>query len=292
MAVSLLALLNACSGVGFINAVTPRSGYTRTADIAFGSDGLKLDVYQPASAAGAAPLVVFFYGGSWQTGKTLPKDRYKFAAQALAGEGYVTVVPDYRLYPQVKWPVFLDDCAQAVVWAREHARAFGADPDKLVLIGHSAGADNAVTLALDPRYLQRAGGDRAWIRGVVGLAGPYDFLPLTDPALQDVFGPREQWPRTQPIHYVDAAAPPMLLIAGQDDDVVLVKNTNNLYAALASEGTPAARETRKLVYPSMGHVKLVALMSVRLPGHAALFDPLRRFVNEVTGGSRADTAGP
>ncbi len=272
---ALLALA-ACSGPQFINAITP-GGYTRSADLPFGDQGLRLDVYAPPQAL-QAPLVVFFYGGSWQAGHTLDKSSYKFVGQALARQGYVTVIADYRLYPEVKYPAFLYDCAEAVKWAHDHGAEYGADPARLVLVGHSAGAYNAAMLALDPKYLRAAGADRAWLRGMVGLAGPYDFLPIVDPPLQVMFGPREQWPETQPINHVDGHGPPMLLMAGDDDDVVWVKNTNNLYRRIQAEGG----QVEKVTYPKMGHVRIVALMSTRLPGHAELMGHISGFVDRVT----------
>ena len=279
------SVLAACSGAQIINAITPDSGYVLTPDLAFGDQGLKLDVYTPQQAV-HAPVLVFFYGGSWQTGETLDKSAYKFVGQALAQQGYVAVIADYRLYPQVKYPAFLSDCAQAVKWAHDNAATYGGDPGKLVLMGHSAGAYNAAMLALDPDYLRAAGADRAWVRGMVGLAGPYDFLPITDPTLQTLFGPREQWPQTQPINHVDGHGPPMLLMAGDADDIVFVKNTNNLYDRVIAGGG----KVQKVIYPGMDHIKIIALMSSRLPGHAELIRHVSDFVQGVTGPMEQGTA--
>jgi len=273
-----LFALSACSGAQFINAVTSDSGYTLSRGIAFGDRGLKLDVYAPDHVV-KAPVVVFFYGGSWQAGGSRNKATYKFVGQALAAKGYVVMIPDYRLYPQVKYPDFLGDCAAAVKWAHDNVAAYGGDPARLVLMGHSAGAYNAAMLALDPDHLKAAGADRAWVRGVVGLAGPYDFLPITDPVLQTIFGPREQWPQTQPINHVDGKGPPMLLLHGDSDDVVLVKNTNNLYQRVLDSGGKA----EKVIYPEMSHIKIIALLSARLPGHAELMGHITDFVERVTG---------
>ncbi len=276
-ACAALLLLSGCSGAGFINAITPASGYRVTHDLVYGSHEQKLDVYAPDGARDA-PLLVFFYGGSWQSDKSPDKATYRFVGQALTELGYVVVIPDYRLYPQVKYPDFLADCAEAVAWAHAHGAGYGADPRKLVLMGHSAGAYNAAMLTLDPDYLRAVGADRAWVRGMVGLAGPYDFLPITDPVLQTIFGPREQWPQTQPINHVDAGAPPMLLLHGANDDTVYVKNTNNLATRISTGGG----KVEKVVYPEMGHVRIVALLSTWLPGHAELVGHIRRFVDGVT----------
>ncbi len=275
-ALSALMLLSGCSGAQFINMITPSNGYTVTHDVAFGDYNLALDIYMPAKAMNA-PLIVFFYGGSWQAGQTLDKSAYKFVGQALAEQGYVAMIADYRLYPAVKYPTFLEDCAQAVKWAYQHAAEYGADRSKLILMGHSAGAYNAAMLTLNPQYLKDAGADRKWIRGMVGLAGPYDFLPITDPALQSLFGARDQWPLTQPIHYVDGREPPMLLMAGDTDDIVFVKNTNNLYREIIAHNGKAS----KVIYPSMGHVKIMAQMSTWIPGHQEMMDQIRQFVSSI-----------
>jgi acetyl esterase/lipase len=222
--------------------------------------------------------VVFFYGGSWEESKTLPKSAYKFVGQALVQKGYVVVIADYRLYPLVKYPDFLSDCAQAVRWAHAHAAEYGGDAGKLVLMGHSAGAYNAAMLALKPDLLQSAGIDPRLIRGMVGLAGPYDFLPIIDPDLKTIFGPAEQWPLTQPIHYVSDHAPPVLLIAGDDDDVVWVKNTRNLAREINAQGGHADT----LIYPGIGHIRVVAQMSEWIPGHAAMMERITQFISQVT----------
>lgn len=271
-------ILGACSGPQIINTITPDAGYRLDRDISFGDQGLKLDVYAPEHVTNA-PIVVFFYGGSWQTEKTLDKSSYKFVGQALAEQGYVAVIADYRLYPAVKYPGFLADCAQAAVWAHQHAADYGASPSKLILMGHSAGAYNASMLALNPIYMKTAGADRSWISGMVGLAGPYDFLPIVDPVLQTVFGPNDQWPLTQPIHYVNGHTPPMLLISGDNDDVVFVKNTNNLYRQILSQGG----QVSKLIYPGQGHIRIVAQMSVWIPGHQKMMEQISQFVRQVTG---------
>lgn len=274
---SISVLLGGCSGAQFINVVTPESGYTVARDIPFGEHHLTLDVYAPKDVANA-PLVVFFYGGSWQAGKTLGKSSYKFVGQALAHEGYVAVVADYRLYPDVKYPAFLQDGAEAIRWAHAHAADYGADQSKLIVMGHSAGAYNAAMLTLNPLYLKQAGVDHAWIRGMIGLAGPYDFLPIVDPALQSLFGDRQQWTQTQPIEYVDGHEPPMLLMAGDADDIVYVKNTNNLYREILAHGGKAT----KVIYPGMGHIQIVAQMSTWIPGHDAMMLAIRQFVVGVT----------
>lgn len=165
LAVLLPVLLGACSAADLLNATVPKDGYTVSHGVAFGDDPRhRLDVYVPDDLTGPAPVVVFFYGGSWRNGD---REDYLFVGQALASRGFVAVVPDYRLYPEVTFPGFLDDSASAVRWVRDSIAGYRGDPDRIFLMGHSAGAYNAAMLAVDPRYLEAAGVDRAVIGGVI-----------------------------------------------------------------------------------------------------------------------------
>src|SRR5882724_3365318 len=111
--------------------------YDVAEDIAY-ADGARrrLDVYRPNNAR-QAPIIVFFYGGSWQIGS---KETYLFLAATLAARGYVVVVPNYRVYPEVKFPEFLSDGAKAVRWAKDNAATYGGDASQVFIMGHSAGA--------------------------------------------------------------------------------------------------------------------------------------------------------
>ncbi|WP_439640322.1 alpha/beta hydrolase [Nevskia sp.] len=244
-------LLSACSGQQIVNDLTSEKGYGLSSNIVFDSTtGLKLDIYSPAGASGA-PVVIFFHGGRWSEGK---KEDYKFVGQALAARGMVAVIPDFRQYPQVRYPKFLQDNARAVRWVRDQVTQYGGDPGKIVLLGHSSGAYNAAMLTLNPELLKAVGGDRTWLRGTIGLAGPYDFLPITDPDLRDIFGAPENYDQTQPVLYPDGKNPPMLLMHGQDDEIVLVRNTESLAARIQQANGPV--ET--VIYPKMSHRKIIA----------------------------------
>jgi acetyl esterase/lipase len=170
----------------------------------------RLDVCRPRNAVGA-PVIIFFYGGAWQSGY---KELYRYVAKALARRGYVAVVPDYRIYPEVCYPDFLDDGAFVVRWVKGNIARFGGDPDKLFLKGHSAGAHIAAMLSIDGRWLGKVGlNPRHDIAGLIGLAGPYDLMPLRDEKLKVIFGGTDR-PETQPIFHVSPGAPPALLMTG------------------------------------------------------------------------------
>jgi len=271
---SIAASLSACSTVGVLNAVEPRFGVTTTRDVQYqpGPRG-SLDVYRPRQANGTTPVVVFIYGGGWDEGD---KSQYAFIGDALASKGFVTFIPDYRLYPDVRWPSFLQDNAKAVRWVKEHAAEFGGDPSKLFLVGHSAGAYNAVMLSLDRRWLAAVGLDpRRDLRGVVGLAGPYDFLPLHTEELKAIFGPPETRPETQPINYVDGQGPPLFLATDNHDKVVDPGNTTRLAAKIEAHGGSVETKT----YMGLSHALLLGVFAAPLRFLAPVLKDVTTFID-------------
>ena len=242
-----------------LDLVVPHSGYHVVRDLAYGADPRqKLDLYVPDKLTKPAPVLLFFYGGSWTGGS---KALYPAFGQAFASKGIITAVADYRLYPQVRYPAFVEDGARAFAWLHAHAAEYGGDPSGLFLAGHSAGAYIAVMLAADRRYLKAAGADPASVRGVIGIAGPYDFLPLQDDELIAIFGGANR-PETQPIQYIDGVRPPMLLVAGTEDTTVSPRNTSRLAAKLRSAGSPV--EERH--YPGIGHIGIILSLVPGLRG--------------------------
>lgn len=258
MAVLLAGVLTlgGCSVMGALAASTPAHGARIMQAIPYGQGPRhKLDVYAPPQGAGSLPVVVFFYGGTWQMGD---RKGYAFVGRALASKGFVAVVPDYRVYPDVNYPDFLRDSAQAVRWTRDHVAEYGGDPRRIFLMGHSAGAYNAVMLALDRRWLEEVGMEpQTDIRGALGLAGPYDFLPITDSKLKVIFGPPSTWPATQPIAHADAKDPPLWLAVGDRDDVVDPGNSTRLAARVHQVGGRAEAK----IYPSMTHKLLLGVFA-------------------------------
>lgn len=215
----------------------------------------RLDVYAP-DGGGPFPVVVFLYGGGWTEGN---RAMYRFVGGALAAHGFVTIIPDYRLYPEVRFPGFLEDCAQAVAWAHAHAAQWQGDAATFFLMGHSAGAYNTAMLAIDKAWLAQVGLDRAMLRGAIGISGPYDFKPDT-PTLWDIFGPPDTLARTMPITYVDGHEPPMLLLTGTADTTVRPGNTERLAARIRETG--GAVQTR--FYPGIDHVEIIGAVGTPL----------------------------
>ena len=270
---SLLTFIPACSGPSLVNAFVPRNGYHAARDVAYGQGPRRtLDLYVPTGASSDVPLIVFFYGGSWDSGS---KNLYRFVGQAFAARGYATAVPDYRIYPEVRFPAFVEDGAAAVAWLRQHGEAYGVGSGPIYLVGHSAGAYIAAMLALDERWLAGAGVERCnTIKAAVGLSGPYDFLPLTSQRLREVFGPEPAGAGTQPITYVDGRAPPMQLAAGTGDTTVRPENTLRLAARIrAAGGTVEER-----MYEDVSHVGMIARLAPVVRRFSPLLDEIDRFL--------------
>jgi acetyl esterase/lipase len=266
---TLAVALAACSTTAVLNAVQPDAGISVTHGQRYqpGPRGT-LDVYRPALADGTAPIVLFLYGGSWDRGE---KADYAFVGKALAAAGLVTVIADYRLYPQVRWPAYLQDNARALRWTKQHAAQFGGDPADIFLMGHSAGAYEALMLTLDPRWLAAEGLDpRRDLRGTIGLAGPYDFLPLTTPELQSIFGTAPDLALTQPINYVTGNSPPLFLGTDTADKVVDPGNTTRLAAKMRAAGG----SVQVRYYRHMDHALLLGVFGVPL----RFLAPVRRDV--------------
>lgn len=240
--------------MNFILPAGMRQAIKITRSIAYaGHSRHTLDVCRPADAV-AAPVIVFFYGGGWRSGH---KGLYRYVARALARRGYVAVVPDYRIYPEVCYPEFIEDGALAVRWVKDNVSRFGGDPEKIFLKGHSAGAHIAAMLAIDSRWLQKVdlapGRD---IAGLIGLSGPYDYMPLRNDVLEVIFGGADR-PETQPIFHVSPGAPPALLMTGSNDRLVEPGNATRLAARLRAAGNAAT----VLTYRRVGHYLIIAALA-------------------------------
>jgi acetyl esterase/lipase len=264
--------LAACSPVALLNATIPRESFRKSADLAYGAQARqRLDVYAPAQGAGPHPVVVFFYGGAWVRGA---RQDYLFVGEALAASGWVGVVADYRLYPDVRFPAFVEDAAAAVAWTCSRIGDWGGDPQRVFVMGHSAGAYLALMLALDARYLAARDLQPARLAGAIGLAGPYDFLPLRGERMKAIFGPDEDLARTQPITHANGSAPPLLLLHGERDTTVSVRNTRNLAERVRSRGG----RVETILYPDQDHRGIVAALAAPFRGREPVLGDVARFV--------------
>lgn len=278
-------LLGGCQAGLFhvVNAIASDTGLSVHSDIVFDPvHHLALDIYAP-SGAHDLPVVVFFYGGSWQDGK---RQWYRWMGETLARQGLVVAIPDYRKYPQVRMDGFMPDASHAVAWVHVHAADYGGDPRVLFLMGHSAGAQIAALLATDGRWLGRVGLHPRQLAGFIGLAGPYDFLPLTDPAFIGMFGATPQaQARSQPVNFVDGDEPPMLLLQGTDDHYVQPKNACSLARRMHVRDESA--EIR--MYPGVGHIHLLLSFLHPLRGGSTALPDTLHFIREHNAGRVADS---
>ncbi len=275
MAACLVAA--ACVPLQSFNMLVPkeRDGVKIASGIAYGEGPRRmLDIYAPRDRKSQEklPIILFFYGGSWASGS---RTGYDFVGQALAARGFLVVIPDYRIGPDNLYPDFVVDGAQAVRWVIAHGRAYGGAPDRIVLSGHSAGAYIAAMLAVDSRWLGKAGNA---VKGFVGIAGPYDFAPFDVSASKAAFG---RWPNpteTQPVTWAGAGDPPALLLIGEADDTVRAPNSEALAAKLQAAGVSVHIKR----YAGIGHVGMVTAIARPFRYRASVMEDSLWFIRKVT----------
>jgi len=256
VAATAALLVAGCQTVAF--GIANRGVQAPDASVVYDTQhGLSLDIYKPSVATSApAPVVVFFYGGGWKTGK---REQYRFVGRRLSQQGVLAIVADYRTFPRGTFPGFVEDGARATAWGYGHAAEYGGDPRRLFVAGHSAGAQIAALLGTDARYLAGQGMKPRDLSGVIGLSGPYDFV--IEGGYEEVFGPRARWPDAQAVNFVDGDEPPFLLIHGTGDKVVESKDSQELADKLRQAGGNA-----ELVWlPKAGHIAPLS----------AIYDPKR-----------------
>ncbi len=265
-------LLASCTNLKLAAANAPAllGDYHRHAALRYGEGARRtLDVYVPRDAR-AAPVVIFWYGGSFQYGR---RENYRFVGAALAQRGLVAVLPDYQVYPPTVFPEFVNDAAQAVKWVHDHAAEYGGDPTRLFVMGHSAGGYIASMVALDRRYLAGAGAGDVKLRGLIALSAPHVLVPNTR-VLNIIFGPPWTMADWQPVNFAGSAAPPALLIHGQADQTVDPRNSETLAAALRARGVDVTLR----MMPRLSHSDTIAAFSVPLRRRAPVLDETVAFV--------------
>jgi acetyl esterase/lipase len=258
----LLVILSICLAgcarlsLAMVNAPAAFSSSEVTRNVFFGpAPAQKLDIYNPRQADDPPlDVVVFFYGGSWQSGN---KEDYKFAAHALASRGFVVVIPDYRKYPAVKFPTFMDDAAASIAWVSNNISDYGGNPTRIHVAGHSAGAHIGALVTADERYLVPYAIDKhRKIKSFAGLAGPYDFTPQA-PEIRAIFGPPDNYPNMQVSNFINGDEPPMMLMHGALDTTVNISNLERLRAKiLEKQGSVQTR-----IYEGVDHMWIVGAFS-------------------------------
>jgi len=269
-------VISGCTSIGVEVANLPAkfSSNQHVSDLVYRQDPeQKLDIYIPQQAQNQAlPVVVFFYGGRWESGS---KEMYAFLGDKLADRQFVTVMVDYQKYPEVRFPVFVQDAAKAIAWVSNNIAAYGGNPDKIFVAGHSAGAHIGALVTADERYLAAEGKSNQTIKGFAGLAGPYDFVPQAED-LKAIFAPPENYPKMQVTTFIDGNEPPMLLLWGDADTEVWRRNLDLLTQKIQQQG--GIVETK--VYAGVGHVGILANQAWFVPGKATALDDLTAFFNQ------------
>ncbi len=232
-----------------------------------------LDVYRPDGDAGQGPIAVFIYGGGWRAGE---RSTYGFVGAALASRGVTTVIPDYRLYPEVMFPEFVGDAAAAYRWAVDNIEGAGTRRP-IFLIGHSAGAHIAGLMAVDSRYLNGGRDDAPAPAGFIGLAGPYSFDPTTFETTRDIFASVTDASRARPTELVTDDAPAALVMHGLDDETVRVWNTRTFAQALTKAGVTV----EKLELPGIGHIGIVLSLSWPFRWRAPVLEEMLSFMQRI-----------
>lgn len=268
---------SACSPVKVLNSLVPESGYEPVSAVEYGShQRQKLDIYLPKTTQKSDTLkkvIIFYYGGNWDSGE---RAEYKFAAEALVSLGYIVVVPDYRVYPDVLFPELMADPVSAAKWVKTNIKKYHGDANKVFLAGHSAGAHIVVMMAINPDYLAVKSLKPSDFAGVIGLAGPYDFLPLKSDRLKTIFGPAaEQW-KSQPINFVDGKNPPLLLAVGMKDGTVWPRNSINLAKKINEKNG----QVELVEFANYSHVEMVAKLAKPLRGNGELLKQIAAFIEK------------
>jgi acetyl esterase/lipase len=274
IALTMLLSLIGCSSLNTLNAIVPDGAAIQTSNSSYGPDEKqKLDIYQPSTFNNNTPVIIFFYGGRWQSGS---RAEYAFVGQSLANRGYISVIADYRLYPSVEFPVFIDDAAKATAWVFEHIQDYGGDTKQVYLMGHSAGAHIATMLVANKTYLPAAGIKQHRVKGVISLSGPLNFK-ITDDDIKAVFANVNSYADTQPITFIDGSEPKMLLLHGKKDKTLLPSNSYSMAKKLNHLGGDAT----VITYKDMSHVGLLlALANAPFLYFAPVLDDIDSFIKQ------------
>lgn len=221
-------ITSACSDAGLAAVNIPagfKSGQV-VENVSYGTLPLqKMDIYIPdVKAAENLPVIIFMHGGRWTDGD---KNQYAFMGKKLNEYGFITVIPNYRKYPDIKFPIFIEDTARAISYTYDHIAEYNGNPNNIHLMGHSSGAHMAALAIADRSYLNAFDKTPDIIKSFAGLSGPYDFVPQARD-IKSIFAPPENYPKMQVTNFIDGTEPPMLLVHGRDDDTVELPNLEKL----------------------------------------------------------------
>src|SRR5262245_10689389 len=226
----------------------PKDGVTITRNQAYGEDPRQiLDVYQPTTRTGA-PVVIFIHGGAYVRGdKDFYGEAFGNVTTWFARQGMLALTATYRLAPAAKWPAAVEDVRAMVAWAKANAARLGGNPNRIFLVGHSAGATHVASYAFDKSLQPQAG---PGIAGAVLISGRYRLeYDQNDPNgknMQAYFGDdASQYPARSPItHIRDGARVPMFVVVAEYENPGLDVRGAELVAALCERDGVCPRFTR------------------------------------------------
>ena len=246
-----------CSPFKVADVLSPYSGYEVITNVPYGTlERQKLDIYTPTKKQKSSDIIIFIYGGSWKSGE---KSNYRFIAQPFTNAGFITIVPNYRLYPEVRFPEFNKDVAKAVAWVHRNL-SNSTGPKNIVLVGHSAGAHIAALISLDPKYLEVEGLSPSIIKTWVSLAGPLAFNPLKTRSTRPIFETvKDDIKQAQPINFSRKNSRPAVLFHGKKDTTVYEKNAILTAQALKKNDNRVIQKS----FAGIGHIGL--LLSIARP---------------------------
>jgi acetyl esterase/lipase len=251
----LTTFLTACTPLQFALVNAPALTYDGqiSEDVPYGElTRQKLDIYVPNIDQETFPVVVFFHGGRWTDGS---KEQYKFVGMTLSNMGYVVVMPNTRLYPDVKFPTFAEDAAKSVAWVHKNIASYKGNQN-LFISGHSSGAHLGALIIADNAYLAAYELKPNIVNAFAGISGPYDFVPKAAD-IKDMFGPAENFPNMVVTNFIDGDEPPMLLIYTAEDTTVHPRNLALLKAGIEK----ANGKVETIIYETGGHAAPVAAFS-------------------------------
>lgn len=274
--ISILLTGCASSGTAVLNTFA-KNDYKKSANISYGSfQQNKLDVYRPLkkiSDGTKRKVIVFFYGGCWGECTRLKKSDYLFVGQSLASKGFTVVIADFRQYPNVNFDTLMSDASNVIRWTIKNIGRYEGNPSEIFIAGHSSGAHIAATLALNPRYLDKV--IHRNIKGFIGLAGPYDFLPLDEEYQRKLFNPEKNYANSQPINFVSPSSPALLILHGGEDTTVLKHNAINL----SNKAQRLGVRQKLILYPKLSHVGIITALSRPFQGRSDVLKDIELFVN-------------
>lgn len=278
---SILALHSACLFVNLSFAQSLDDSVKYQLDIAYGGekDSLQnLDVYWN-DAAKSANVIFFVHGGGWLSGD---KKTYRDIAESLAGQGMTVILVNYRLSPRVKFPAHVEDVAAAFAWAHEFVHEYNGDPQKIFLMGHSAGAHLISLIACNDQYIRKYEISPRTIAGVITISGVFEIKTQEGGATREylgmVFGEDEDvWARASCKNYFSKSKntlPEFLITWVEAENELIVNENLNIVRAFKAADLPV----QSFVFEGNNHDAFVTALQ---DPNSAFYKKVIKFITDL-----------